>query len=97
MQATRKSLTTEQWGRKCPLPPDEIMTCRHPDDHRMTRNGTLWILHTGAPWRDLPVRFGRWQPVYGRINLCRCRRMGYGSIRHTRYAQTAPTRKTCPG
>lgn len=27
-------------------------------------DGILWILHTGAPWRDLPVRFGPWNSVY---------------------------------
>jgi len=27
-------------------------------------NGILWILRTGAPWRDLPERFGPWQTVY---------------------------------
>ena len=28
-------------------------------------NGILWILRTGAPWRDLPERFGPWRTVYG--------------------------------
>jgi len=27
-------------------------------------NGIMWILCTGAPWRDLPERFGPWQTVY---------------------------------
>ena len=27
----------------------------------------LWLLATGAPWRDLPERFGPWQTVYGRF------------------------------
>ncbi len=40
-------------------------------------DGIIWILHTGAPWRDLPERFGPWNSVYntfrrwqstGRIN-----------------------------
>ena len=30
----------------------------------MVSNGIFWILHTGAPWRDLPERFGPWQTVY---------------------------------
>ncbi len=27
-------------------------------------NAIFWILKTGAPWRDLPERFGPWQTVY---------------------------------
>lgn len=30
-------------------------------------NGMLWILRTGAPWRDLPERYGPWQSVYTRF------------------------------
>jgi putative transposase len=29
--------------------------------------GMVWILRTGAPWRDLPKRFGPWQSVYTRF------------------------------
>ncbi len=27
----------------------------------------MWIARTGAPWRDLPERFGRWNTVYRRF------------------------------
>lgn len=27
----------------------------------------LWRLRTGAPWRDLPERYGPWQTVYERF------------------------------
>jgi len=28
----------------------------------------LWILRTGAPWRDLPPEYGSWQTVYTRFS-----------------------------
>lgn len=31
-------------------------------------NGIFWCLRTGAPWRDLPRRYGPWQTVYERFN-----------------------------
>lgn len=41
---------------------------------RMTLEGILWRLRTGAPWRDLPVTFGPWKTVYNQFN--RWSRMG---------------------
>ena len=40
-------------------------------DHHTLINGILWILHSGAPWRDLPERYGPWQTVYDRFNRWR--------------------------
>ena len=34
------------------------------NDHRTMLNGMLWILRSGAPWRDLPERYGKWKSVY---------------------------------
>ena len=36
-------------------------------NNRKMLNGILWILGTGAPWRDLPERYGPWQTVYKRF------------------------------
>lgn len=30
-------------------------------------NAVVWIAKTGAPWRDLPERFGPWKTVYNRF------------------------------
>lgn len=34
-------------------------------------DGVLWVMKTGAPWRDLPERFGPWQTVYDRFSRWR--------------------------
>jgi transposase len=68
----RHELTDEQWERLKPmLPAQKPHTGRPATDHRQIINGILWILRTGAPWRDLPERYGPWQTVYGRFNRWR--------------------------
>lgn len=37
------------------------------NDHCTTITGMLWILRTGAPWRDLPSCYGAWETVAGRF------------------------------
>ncbi len=55
----RGDLTNEQWARLEPrLPPQKPQTGRTNLDHRRIINGILWILRTGAPWQDLPSRYG---------------------------------------
>lgn len=36
-------------------------------DDRLMLNGILWVLCSGAAWRDLPERFGPWSTVYQRF------------------------------
>jgi transposase len=37
-------------------------------DNRIFINGVLWIFKTGAPWRDLPERYGHWKNVHRRFS-----------------------------
>src|SRR3990172_10075234 len=61
----RHELMDEQWALIEPLVPcSTARTGRPSRDRRTILNGIFWILHTGAPWRDLPERLGPWQTVY---------------------------------
>jgi transposase len=67
----RYELTDGQWACIAPLFPgnDSDRPPGRPwHEHRQIVNGVLWHLHTGAPWRDLPERYGPWQTVYDRFN-----------------------------
>jgi transposase len=35
-------------------------------DHRQVLEAIAWRFRTGAPWRDLPERFGPWQTIRNR-------------------------------
>ncbi len=43
-------------------------------DNRRFINAVLWILRTGAPWRDLPSDYGGWKNTHRRF--CRWRDKG---------------------
>ena len=65
----RYELSDEQWSEiedLFPAPPSG--RGRPPRPHRAILNGILWILFSGAAWRDLPERFGPWKTVYDRFN-----------------------------
>src|SRR6476659_6128789 len=64
----RHELTDEQWERLRPLlPPQKAKTGRPAKDHRTVINGMLWIMKTGAPWEDLPERYGSYKTVSSRF------------------------------
>jgi transposase len=59
----RHELTDDQWAHLQPLLPlPRPRTGRAAHDHRTILNGILWILRTGAPWRDLPTGMGHGRP-----------------------------------
>lgn len=64
----RGEINDQQWNQIEPLlPPQKPHTGCPAKDHRTILNGILWILRTGAPWRDLPSRYGPWSTVAGRF------------------------------
>lgn len=64
----RHEMSDEQWAVLEPLLPKNVGRGRRWTDHRRVINGILWVLNTGAAWRDMPERFGAWQTIYHRFN-----------------------------
>jgi putative transposase len=65
----RYELTDEQWRQIEPLLPGrEGCPGAHAEDNRLFVNAIIWVARTGAPWRDLPERFGNWNSVFQRFN-----------------------------
>jgi transposase len=60
-------LTDQALTRVQPLLPANSRRGRPWRDHRQVLGGIVWKLHTGRPWRDVPVRFGPWQTCYSRL------------------------------
>jgi transposase len=70
----RYELSDQDWERIASLFPHPTHwggRGRPWENHRRTVNGILWRLHTGAPWRDIPPRYGPWQRVYSRFRRWR--------------------------
>jgi transposase len=64
----RGDLSEMEWARLAPLlPPQKPRVGRPAGDHRRVLNGILWVLRTGAPWRDLPGRYGKWATTASRF------------------------------
>jgi len=68
----RGDLTEREWERLQPLLPSRKPKTGKPNnDHRTIINGILWKLRTGAPWRDMPERYGPWSTVHSRFRRWR--------------------------
>lgn len=66
LEMHRHALTDSQWKTIKKLLP----TGRGRPPRRTNRNfinAVVWTAKTGAPWRDLPGRFGSWKTVYNRF------------------------------
>jgi len=65
----RYELTDQEWEQVAALlPPEKTGKPGRPSkDNRTMLNGMVWIARSGAPWRDLPERYGSWNSVYSRF------------------------------
>ncbi|MFV0515192.1 MAG: transposase [Jhaorihella sp.] len=65
---TRHTLTDAQWAIIKPFclgkATEPGQTGRDP---RLFMAAMLWIVRTGAQWRELPVEFGKWNSVFKRF------------------------------
>jgi transposase len=52
----RFDLTDKEWALLAPLPPSQRRSARV--DERRILSAIFYILRIGAPWRDLPDRYG---------------------------------------
>jgi putative transposase len=64
----RYEINEQQWERiRGFLPGQEGHVGVTAKDTRTFVNGVLWILRSGAHWRDMPERYGKWNTVYRRF------------------------------
>ncbi|MER8162943.1 IS5 family transposase [Streptomyces sp. NPDC094472] len=62
----RHGLTNAQWAKLEPLLPAGKKSGRPPvHTKRQLIDGIRWRTRAGAPWRDVPERYGPWGTVYG--------------------------------
>lgn len=67
----RYELSDQRWQMiEDIVSPPQTMGRPRRDDRQML-NGVLWILCSGAQWRDLPERYGPWKTVYQRFRQWR--------------------------
>ena len=65
----RYELSQAQWLRIRDLLPGKAGDPgRSAADNRLFVNGVLWVLRSGAHWRDLPERYGKWKSLHKRFS-----------------------------
>jgi putative transposase len=68
LQPKRYELSQAQWERIAPMLPGKAADPgRTGGDNRLFVNGCLWVLRSGAHWRDLPERYGKWKTLHKRF------------------------------
>ena len=62
----RYELTDAEWNVIAPLLPNKSRGVKRVDDRRVL-NGIFWRLRSGAPWADIPERYGPHTTCYNRF------------------------------
>jgi transposase len=60
----RHAITDEHWALIEGLLPTRGRRAKN----RLFLDAVFWVAKTGAPWRDLPTRFGLWNSVFRRFS-----------------------------
>src|SRR6476469_7839351 len=70
----RHEVSDQQWELLAPFfPPRPRKRGGQWKDDRTMLNGIFWRLNTGAPWRDVPDRYGKWKTIHDRFSQMRQR------------------------
>ena len=63
-----EELRGEQWELIAPLLPKHRRRGRPRAEDRRTLNGILWVLRSGARWKDLPPKYGSRSTCHRRLH-----------------------------
>ena len=63
----RYELTDTEWDSLSRYLPSTVTGGRPREDDRQVLNGVVWKIRSGAPWRDVPARYGSGKSIYTRF------------------------------
>ena len=66
----RYELSDFEWNVIQPILPNKSRGVPRVDDRRVL-NGIFWVVRSGAPWRDMPERYGPYTTAYNRFSRWR--------------------------
>lgn len=65
----KNHITEEAWRKIYSfLQKAKEVYCRNEAKIKRFFDGVFWIMRTGAQWRELPEKFGKWNSVFQRFN-----------------------------